>query len=204
MKRIIIGRGRECDIRLEDSTDMVSRRQAVITVSPTGRMMIYDTSSNGTFVNGEKVEKPDGKVIKRGDQINFARVADLDWSQVRDPYRTMKISLAVIFLAAVAVVTLFIVFADIIGQKETQEETRTEKTDSIVPADSLKLQIPEETYVAKPADADHRKKDSSRRKHDVSDKKVKPEEIKKVEDKSDVPEPMPDPRLDKAVDDKYK
>lgn len=204
MKRITIGRGRECDIRLEDSTDMVSRRQAVITVSPTGRMMIYDTSSNGTFVNGEKVEKPDGKVIKRGDQINFARVADLDWNQVKDPYRTMKISLAVILLAAVAVATLFIVFADRIGQKEPQEELRTEKADSIVHADSLKLQIPEETSVAKPADADHRKKDSSRRKHDVSDKKVKPEEIKKVEDKSDVPEAMPDPRLDKAVDDKYK
>lgn len=204
MKRITIGRGRECDIRLEDSTDMVSRRQAVITVSPTGRMMIYDTSSNGTFVNGEKVEKPDGKVIKRGDQINFARVVDLDWSQVRDPYRTMKISLAVIFLAAVAVATLFIVFADIIGQKETQEETRTEKTDSIVPADSLKLQIPEETSVSGASGGTLPKKSPARRKADISDKKVRPEEIKKVEEKGEVPEPMPDPRLDKAVDDKYK
>lgn len=91
MKKLTIGRGRDCNIRIEDSTDSVSRRQAVITVSLTGKMMLYDTSSNGTYVNGVKVEKPGGVVVRRGDKINFAHVADLDWNTVKDPYRSVKI-----------------------------------------------------------------------------------------------------------------
>lgn len=150
MKKITIGRGRECDIRLDDSTDMVSRRQAVITVSPTGKMEIYDTSSNGTFVNGEKVEKPNGKPIKRGDQINFAHVVDLDWDQVKDPYKSMKISLFIGLVAVVIIVVLFFAFADFFTGKQNNENETTEVVvDSVKNEDSLKLQIPEETPTLK-------------------------------------------------------
>lgn len=150
MKKITIGRGRDCDIRLEDSTDMVSRRQAVITVSPSGKMQIYDTSSNGTYVNGEKIEKPNGKVIKRGDQINFAHVVDLDWDQVKDPYKAMKITWLIIILAVIIVAVLFFVFADQILNRGAQEETATEQVKDTVPdEEKLELQIPKETSTPK-------------------------------------------------------
>lgn len=150
MKKITIGRGRECDIRLDDSTDMVSRRQAVITVSLTGKMEIYDTSSNGTFVNGEKVEKPNGKPIKRGDQINFAHVVDLDWDQVKDPYKSIKISLLLGSVSVLVIVVLFFAFADFFtSQQDTENETTMAFADSLKNEDSLKLQIPEETPTLK-------------------------------------------------------
>ena len=52
MRKITIGRGRECDIRLKDDTDTVSRKHAVLAVWPSGKMLIYDLSSTGTSVNG--------------------------------------------------------------------------------------------------------------------------------------------------------
>lgn len=202
MKRITIGRGRECDIRLEDSSDMVSRRQAVITVTPTGKMEIYDTSSNGTFVNGEKVEKPAGKPIKRGDQVNFAHVVDLDWSKVKDPYKSMKITIVVILAAVIVVCALFFIFADKLAQKEDAVQTETvAKPDSVAPADSLKLQIPQETPTASPVKVIKDNKNAAKPKKNDPGKK---EEITNDKPKEEVPEPMPDPRLDRAIIEKYK
>lgn len=202
MKRITIGRGRECDIRLEDSSDMVSRRQAVITVTPTGKMEIYDTSSNGTFVNGEKVEKPAGKPIKRGDQVNFAHVVDLDWSKVKDPYKSMKITIVVILAAVIVVCALFFIFADKFTQKEDAVQTESvAKPDSVAPADSLKLQIPQETPTASPVKVIKDNKNSAKPKKNDPGKK---EEITNDKPKEEVPEPMPDPRLDRAIIEKHK
>lgn len=149
MKKITIGRGRECDIRLDDSTDMVSRRQAVITVTPFGKMTIYDTSSNGTYVNGEKVEKPKGTPVKRGDQINFAHVADLDWDQVKDPYRPMKITTLMVLFVVVVTAVLFFIFADKFTQTEIDDTGQTEEVKDTVQEEPLKLQIPKETPTPK-------------------------------------------------------
>ncbi len=108
MRNIVIGRGRDCDIRLKDKTDSVSRRQAVIKISLTGKMVIYDTSSNGTFVNGERIKKPLPHPLKKGDVVNFAHVEDLNWEEVHDPYKTIKIVLAsTLILAVVAVAFVF-------------------------------------------------------------------------------------------------
>jgi len=111
MRNIVIGRGRDCDIRLKDKTDSVSRRQAVIKFSLTGKMVIYDTSSNGTFVNGERIKKPSPYPLKKGDVVNFAHVEDLNWDDVHDPYKTIKIVLTstlVLTIVAVAFVFAFI------------------------------------------------------------------------------------------------
>lgn len=139
MRKITIGRGRECDVRLDDSTDMVSRRQAVMTVSFFGKMRIYDTSSNGTFVNGERVGKPEGMPVRRGDQVNFAHIADLDWSKVRDPYRALKMSLCLSLAAVIAVAAVIFIFS---GQQSgnnqeavEQSVTETVSEDTIVPPD---------------------------------------------------------------------
>ena len=146
MKKITIGRGRECDIRISDSTDKVSRRQAVITFSPTGKMLIYDTSANGTFVNGEKVVKPEPLPVRRGDNVNFAHTADLDWSLVKNPYRKswgmfIAFIVSLIVIAGIILIWGESIFSD--SKEVVADDDQIETLDSIVPAnDSLKLMTP--------------------------------------------------------------
>lgn len=91
MKKLTIGRNNTCDIIIPDTTDLVSRKQAVLTYSFWGKMVIYDTSNNGTYVNGQKLENGKGMRVTRKDKINFARITDLDWNEIKDPYKTMKV-----------------------------------------------------------------------------------------------------------------
>lgn len=101
MKKLTIGRNNACDIVVLDTSDLVSRKQAVLTFSFFGKMKLYDTSNNGTYVNGQKLEKGKGLQVTRKDNINFARIADLDWSEVKDPYRKTKIYTFVGLLIAI-------------------------------------------------------------------------------------------------------
>ncbi|MCC7072676.1 MAG: FHA domain-containing protein [Deltaproteobacteria bacterium] len=63
-KEIVIGRGGELDIVLVE--DMVSRKHAKITTQQ-GKIVIQDLgSTNGTFVNGEKIKRAK---LKEGDRV---------------------------------------------------------------------------------------------------------------------------------------
>lgn len=207
MKKITIGRGRECDIRLEDSTDTVSRRQAVITVTPFGKMEIYDTSSNGTFVNGQKVEKPNGMPLKRGDKVNFAHVADLDWSMVKDPYRKTKLLGLLFLIVAIATVVIILALANRTNEEEVksdEQETEKVETPALAPEDSLKLQVPVETKTPQAAPAPSRKGDNKKVQEKPS-KKNTGELINQIDgkakpEKDETPEVAPhDPSLDDAL-----
>ncbi|QRN94828.1 DUF4388 domain-containing protein [Archangium violaceum] len=64
-KQIVIGRSSELDMVLVE--DMVSRKHARIIVNGAGQISIEDLgSTNGTFVNGEKVKQA---TLKEGDRI---------------------------------------------------------------------------------------------------------------------------------------
>jgi hypothetical protein len=64
-KQIVIGRSSELDMVLVE--DMVSRKHARISVNGVGQISIEDLgSTNGTFVNGEKVKQA---TLKEGDRI---------------------------------------------------------------------------------------------------------------------------------------
>lgn len=91
MKQLTIGRHNSCDIVIPDTTDIVSRRQAVLCISFFGKMKIIDTSNNGTFVNGERLTNGKSMPVTRTDKVNFGRVAELDWSLVHDPYHKHKV-----------------------------------------------------------------------------------------------------------------
>lgn len=91
MKQLTIGRNNACDIIIPDTSDLVSRKQAVLTYTFWGKMVIYDTSNNGTYVNGQKLENGKGMRVTRKDKVSFARIADLDWNEVKDPYRKEKL-----------------------------------------------------------------------------------------------------------------
>ncbi|MBJ7330883.1 MAG: FHA domain-containing protein [Solirubrobacteraceae bacterium] len=65
-----IGRSLTCDVVLEHTS--VSRRQATLRRRPDGFVLHDDRSTNGTFVNGERVTDAE---IRDGDVLTFGGVA---------------------------------------------------------------------------------------------------------------------------------
>ncbi len=61
---VVVGRSDEADVSLPE--DMVSRKHAKLTAAATGLVIQDLGSTNGTFVNGEKVSKV---VLQAGDQL---------------------------------------------------------------------------------------------------------------------------------------
>jgi hypothetical protein len=64
-----IGRGLAADLRLDEQS--VSRRHAMLVHRPKGTRILDDRSSNGTFVNGSRIEQAD---LKNGDVLMLGRV----------------------------------------------------------------------------------------------------------------------------------
>ena len=63
---VVLGRSRECEVRLADAD--TSRRHAKIACT-CGRFVLYDlASTNGTFVNGERIEQ---RELRPGDRIQI-------------------------------------------------------------------------------------------------------------------------------------
>lgn len=82
MKVYSIGREKTCDIVMTDNTDVVSRRHAILTVYPSGKMTITDQSQNGTYVNGMRITPNSPVPVTRKDNVSLAHVATLDWNRV--------------------------------------------------------------------------------------------------------------------------
>jgi FHA domain len=66
---IHIGRGLAADLHLDESS--VSRRHAILVPRVSGARVLDDRSSNGTFVNGRRVQQAD---LANGDVIVIGRV----------------------------------------------------------------------------------------------------------------------------------
>jgi pSer/pThr/pTyr-binding forkhead associated (FHA) protein len=64
-----IGRGLAADLRLDENS--VSRRHAMLVHDAAGARILDDRSSNGTFVNGRRVEQA---TLKSGDELMLGRV----------------------------------------------------------------------------------------------------------------------------------
>src|SRR5438093_1073026 len=65
---IVIGRDQDCDVPLDDTR--VSRRHARLRVDATGTATLEDLgSTNGTFVNGRRIEG--ATVVHEGDSISI-------------------------------------------------------------------------------------------------------------------------------------
>ena len=77
-----IGRDPACNIVINDNTDVVSRRHAILNVYPSGKMTIVDQSHNGTYVNGIRISQNVPVPVTRKDNVSFAHVARLDWNLV--------------------------------------------------------------------------------------------------------------------------
>jgi len=69
--RIRLGRGRECEIRLDSTPDLtVSRIHAELMIGPAGGLVVRDAGSkHGTFVNGTRLTRP--LPVRLGDQLTL-------------------------------------------------------------------------------------------------------------------------------------
>lgn len=108
MKTYSIGRDLSCDIVINDSTDVISRRHALLNITSSGKMTIIDQSSNGTYVNGIRITQNVPVPVTRKDIVSLAHVAKLDWNQVPKSNQWIKY---VIGAVAVAVVMLGVVLS---------------------------------------------------------------------------------------------
>lgn len=90
MKKIIVGRGNDCDIVIPDDRDNVSRHHLVLSFNILGKVTVSDTSSNGTFINGVRMIKGASVPVSRKDEIRLGDSWKLDWSLVKDPYANIR------------------------------------------------------------------------------------------------------------------
>jgi hypothetical protein len=95
-KSYTIGRDAQNDIVISDPSDLVSRLHATLKVDDRGHYRIMDQSTNGTYVNGIRVEKFAEVPVTRKDEVSFASVATLDWDEVPQS-RRVKAWLIVLF-----------------------------------------------------------------------------------------------------------
>lgn len=153
MKRIIIGRGVDCDVVIPDETDNVSRHHAVITFSFLGKMRISDTSSNGTFINGNRMLKGTSMPVTRKDEIRFGEGWILDWNMIQLPNVTVRKAIpyvAVVLLLAVIGVGGWVFYSKSQKEEKTelliQESANSTQQDSWN-ADSTKKVAPTEVSI---------------------------------------------------------
>lgn len=107
MKTYSIGRDQGCDIVINDNTDVISRRHAILNVTSTGKMTIIDQSTNGTYVNGIRISSNVAVPVTRKDTVSLARVVKLDWNRVPAPDAIIRYSLLGIIAVAIIVGGIF-------------------------------------------------------------------------------------------------
>lgn len=132
MKVYSIGREGGCDIVINDPSDVISRRHAVLNVSPSGKMTIVDQSTNGTYVNGMRINSGVPYPVTRKDSISFAHVARLDWNLIPSSNQTLK-------YAAIGVISLLLIGGIGFGGYRYLEDSDSDKhTPSVAAQDTVK------------------------------------------------------------------
>lgn len=107
MKTYSIGRDLNCDIVINDSTDVISRRHALLNVTSGGKMTLIDQSSNGTYVNGIRISPNVPVPVTRKDNISLAHVAKLNWNLVPQSNQWIKYLIVGIIAAGIIIGVIF-------------------------------------------------------------------------------------------------
>lgn len=132
MKVYSIGREIGCDIIINDSTDVISRRHAVLNVSPSGKMTIIDQSQNGTYVNGIRISSNVPVPVTRKDSISFAHIAPLNWEQIPNPVSS------VVKYVALGVLLIVLVVGGVVGYNSLGNSSGSDPTPA--PIDTTVIQ----------------------------------------------------------------
>lgn len=180
MKVYSIGRDTECDIVINDSSDVISRRHAVISVANNGKLTITDTSFNGTYVNGIRISPNVPVPVTRKDSVTFAHVAKLDWKLIPKPIlmRWLLPGGVAVGIVVVASVVCAICFS---GDKSSHAG-KEEKSEFV--ADSVNQEKADSTVKEK-QDSTQTKKTPSRNKKAASCGKKEAAKDKRVQSSSD-------------------
>ena len=163
MKTYSIGRDLNCDIVINDSTDVISRRHALLNVTPSGKMTIIDQSSNGTYVNGIRISQNVPVPVTRKDIVSLAHVAKLDWNQIPKSNQWLKYAIGAVIAVAVILGIIFGIKAinskdddnhnDIQPQTELNDSTLIKQKEA-ARLDSLKT-VERQDSIKKAADKAH-------------------------------------------------
>lgn len=157
MKSYSIGRDVNCDIVISDSTDVVSRRHAILNVTSIGKMTIIDQSSNGTYVNGIRISSNVPVPVTRKDTISLAHVTKLDWNCV--PRSNIFLQYG---LYGVIAILLFACIA--FGVNHLQNKGSQDENVSTISIDSLeKIKKSQLDSIVRAAKADSIRRDSLKR-----------------------------------------
>jgi pSer/pThr/pTyr-binding forkhead associated (FHA) protein len=158
MKTISIGRDTNCDIVMNDSTDVISRRHALLNITPSGKMSIIDQSSNGTYVNGIRISQNVPVPVTRKDTISFAHVAKLDWDLIPKSNQWVKYLIGGLIALLLIICIVFCLKSTTTTDGQQPNDNETVAADSISKAqaeirqDSLKKA--EQDSIAKAARQD--------------------------------------------------
>jgi pSer/pThr/pTyr-binding forkhead associated (FHA) protein len=96
---IQVGKGEESQYKLASS--QVSREHATIAVNRKGAVFIMDHSTNGTFINGQKIAAFQFMPVKRGSKVTFGNSESLQWEKVPGK-RTNPLIFVVLSLVLIA------------------------------------------------------------------------------------------------------
>ena len=187
MKTYTIGRDLSCDIVINDNTDVVSRRHAVLTVGTAGKMTIADQSSNGTYINGIKMIQGQAVPVTRKDTISFAHVANLDWNMIPKQKTWVKWLIIALCIAAIgALVALWLL----------RDKPLPSNNDNSIAIDSIGLvtdSIPMDTIATDTVKMDTTKAVEKPSKKAKMKKEKKLQPLTKPEQKTDSVKPAPRP-----------
>lgn len=126
--------GRKTDNHIVIAFSDVSGKHAVLYKLTTGEIVIIDNNStNGTFVNGERIIK---QTLQKGDKVSITRNHVLDWENVFPPANTEKKKKKTwIFASIAAVICILIAFAGIEWYKNhriwTEEDIYKKYSDAV-------------------------------------------------------------------------
>lgn len=203
MKTYSIGRDVNCDIVINDSTDVISRRHALLNVTPSGKMTIIDQSSNGTYVNGIRISQNVPVPVTRKDTISLAHVTKLDWSMVPKSNTYMRYALfgfvgILIVVGAVFGIRAFsdteykgngnnqVPFVDSVALKKT-EQARLDSLAKVARIDSLRQDSIKKAAKKRRDSIERRKKEKQLRKDNEQRSKEKKEKpAKSATSKQDI------------------
>lgn len=215
MKKITIGRHISNNVVIPDDQVLVSRKHAVITVSFFGKMRIYDTSTGGTSVNGQPVDKGMGTVVTRKDEVKLNTVA-LDWTRVTDPYRKWRmILLLLLLLCAIAAGVMAYMYGGQSSAKTTDNDNATEetispkddadntadtKTATETPAPEAEIPAPAPTEPKAVAPAETKPAPAAPKTSAPKQTSAKPAPVKTEPAKPAAPAPKPAPQSEKKIE----
>jgi len=145
MKSYLIGRELNCDIVVNDPSNIVSRHHATLNVEGSGKMTIIDQSSNGTYINGIRITPNTPVPVTRKDVVSLAKAANLDWNRVQNPARTWV-------FAAVAVIVLGALIAGgfwLVNNRHSTNGFGGGTDNTVTTADSVKVNYTDSLAVIK-------------------------------------------------------